>query len=339
MSHAKQPILPPFSGIGQTPRESMKAAYAEFLEAMIRIREFEENVQRLYVKGVIHGTTHLCQGQEAIAVGAARALRPQDYVTVTYRSHGHAIAKGMEPRGIFAELMGRASGCSKGKGGSMHLTDFDRQVIGSFGIVGAGLPVALGAAVSARLQGEDRVSATFFGDGAANIGAFHETLNMAAVWRAPVVFICENNIYGEFSRIDETTAVIRLADRAAAYGMPSARVDGNNVLEVFEAVKQAVDRAVKGDGPTLLECVTYRHRGHSRTDPAKYRPAEEVQAWLAYDPIRLYREWLRQHGLIADAQAETMQERIRAELVRDAEAAEAAPRPDPGELLTDVYAD
>ena len=339
MVDEKTPILPPFGTLTNQRPALSDDQLVRLLEDMIRIREFEEKVQRLFLQGLIHGTTHLCQGQEAISIGVARAMDPEDYVTMTYRSHGHAIAKGMDITAIFAELMGRANGVCKGKGGSMHLTDFSKHVIGSFGIVGAGLPVALGAAMSAVIRGENRVSVTFFGDGATNIGAFHETLNMASVWKAPVVFVCENNIYGEFSRIDETTAVQKLSSRAAAYHMPGVTIDGNNVLEVMDAAGQAVRAARNGEGPSFIECVTYRHRGHSRTDPAKYRPDAEVKAWLGYDPISLYANWLEENGILQKSDVEQRFKQIRGEIDTAADSAEASPWPDAQEALTDVYAE
>lgn len=221
----------------------------------------------------------------------------------------------------------------------MHLTDFSKNLIGSFGIVGAGIPVAVGAAMSAKLRGEPRVSVTFFGDGAVNIGAFHEALNMAAVWKAPVVFVCENNIYGEFSRFDETTSVNPLSIRAAAYGIPGYRLDGNNILEVYETAKRVIEAARRGEGPSFVEAVTYRQRGHSRTDPAKYRPEEEVAAWLEYDPIHLFEKWLIHHRILEELDIERLKEQVRRRVALAAERAEAAPWPDIDELYTDVYAE
>lgn len=337
--HEKVPMMPPAGKLVADRPDLTDARLVELLSGMILIREVEEKVQRLYMKGLIHGTTHLCQGQEAVSIGAAQAMEPEDYVTMTYRSHGHALARGIPVKDIFAELMGRATGVCKGKGGSMHLTDFSRNVIGSFGIIGAGMPVALGAAMSALYRGEQRVSVSFFGDGTANIGAFHETLNMAAVWQAPVVFVCENNLYGEFSRIDETSALTRVADRIAAYNIPATTIDGNNVLEVAAAIGRAVKAARAGEGPQFVECVTYRHRGHSRTDPAKYRPEAEVKAWLAYDPIPLYAEWLQDRGIVGKADVDRLYGKVRAEVDEAADQAERAPWPELAELLTDVYAD
>jgi pyruvate dehydrogenase E1 component alpha subunit len=333
----KKPILPPSTPIENERPDMSHQQLVEMLVGMIRIREFEEKVQRLYMQGLIHGTTHLCQGQEAVSIGVAAAIRPDDYITMTYRSHGHAIARGMEMKALFAELMGRATGIVKGKGGSMHFTDFSKNVIGSFGIIGAGLPVALGAAMSATYKGEDRVSVTFFGDGSTNIGAFHESLNMASVFHAPVVFICENNIYGEYSRIDHTTSVSKLSERAASYNMPGFTINGNNVLEVMEVTRQAVDRARRGEGPTFIECVTYRQRGHSRTDPGKYRPDDEVRAWLNYDPITLFKAWLIEQGLMDENQYNQLRESVLQEINEAAEFAESSPWPDTSEIMTDIY--
>jgi len=335
----KKPILPSGEPIRQDKPEALSESdLLGMFRDMVLIREAEEKVQSLYMKGLIHGTTHLCQGQEAVSVGAAKALKPQDYVTMTYRGHGHALARGMDVAKFFAELMGRSTGINKGKGGSMHLCDFDLNLIGAFAIIGAGIPVAVGAAMSAKLKGEDRISVNFFGDGTTNIGAFHEALNMASVWKAPVVFICENNIYGEFSRIDETTAVTRLSNRVAAYGMPGVTVNGNNVLEVYEEVKKAAERARSGGGPTFIECVTYRQRGHSRTDPAKYRPKEEVEAWLSYDPIRLFKDWLVEKGIAAEAHLNELTESVKAAVDRAAAEAEQSPWPSLDELTTETYA-
>jgi acetoin:2,6-dichlorophenolindophenol oxidoreductase subunit alpha len=336
---SKKPILPPNQPIlNPIPEKLSKVDLMKMLRDMILIREAEDKVQGLYMKGLIHGTTHLCQGQEAVSVGVAKALQKNDYVSMTYRGHGHAIARGMEVTSIFSELMGRATGINKGKGGSMHLSDFDLGLIGSFAIIGAGIPVALGAAMSSKIKNEKRVSVNFFGDGTTNIGAFHETLNMAAVWKAPIVFICENNIYGEFSRIDETTSVDQLSKRAAAYNMPGITINGNNILEVFEETLKAVEHAREGNGPTFIECVTYRHRGHSRTDPAKYRPEEEVKAWLNYDPINLFKDWLTEHKLATVYELKKLHDEVKAQVNEAADKAEKGPWPSLDELLTETYA-
>ncbi|HYM68644.1 MAG TPA: thiamine pyrophosphate-dependent dehydrogenase E1 component subunit alpha [bacterium] len=304
-------------------------------ERMAQIREFEEQVHTLFLKDLVPGTTHLCQGQEAVAVGVAAALRRDDYTTYTYRGHGHVLARGMDMVAAFAEIMGRAAGVNRGKGGSMHLTDRRLGLMGSFAIVGAGLPVAVGLARAAQLDGGGRVSVTFFGDGAVNIGAFHEALNLAAVWKAPVVFVCENNLYGEFSRVDHTTPFEDLARRATAYAMPAEPVDGNDVLVVRRSARAAVERARAGGGPSFLECKTYRHRGHSRSDPGRYRPSEEVAAWMARDPLLIAQAKLVELG-VPDAQLEAVRQAQRAAVARASDAALASPPPGPDELERDV---
>lgn len=311
----------------------------EWYSSMLRIRLFEEKVQELFMGGNIEGTTHLCQGQEAVSVGAIAAMRPEDVLTNTYRGHGQALARGMPPERAFAELMGRATGVAGGVGGSMHLVDFGVGNIGSNAIVGAGLPIAVGAAMSFKLRGQPRVALTFFGDAATNIGTFHEAMNMAAVWQAPVVFIVENNLYGEYSAVRETTPIDDLALRAEAYAMPGRIVDGQDVEAVYEATGEAIDRARRGDGPTLLEMKTYRYRGHSRADPAKYRPEGELERWKARDPIELLGARLAAEGLLSGED----QARARADLQVDidaaAERARSAPLPTLEEIRAYVYAD
>jgi acetoin:2,6-dichlorophenolindophenol oxidoreductase subunit alpha len=308
--------------------------HLDWFRRMIEIRLFEDKVQELFQQGLIEGTTHLCQGQEAVSVGAMAALRPDDYLTVTYRGHGHAIARGLEIEGLFAEIMGRSTGCCRGVGGSMHFTDFERGLIGAFAIVGAGLPVAVGAALSAKLKGEDRVAMTFFGDGTTNIGTFHEALNMAAVWKAPVVFVIENNLYGEYSPLRETTPLDDLAERAKSYAIPGVVVDGQDVDAVHAAVQEAVDRARRGDGPSLLEMKTYRYRGHSRTDPAKYRVPGELERWKERDPITLLGAKLD----LPDAEQRRIWADVQAEIDEAAERAAAAPYPTLEETRDYVYA-
>lgn len=310
----------------------------QWLRTMLLIRRFEDKVQQLFLQGLIPGTTHLCQGQEAVSVGALNAISPADYLTITYRGHGQALARGVDPETAFAELMGRETGVCKGRGGSMHLTDFSRGLIGSFAIVGAGLPVALGAAMSAKLRGTTSVALTFFGDGATNIGTFHESLNMASVWKAPVVFICENNLYGEYSPVRATTPVDDLAVRATAYAIPGVTVDGNNVDAVYAATRAAVERARSGDGPTLLECKTYRYSGHSRTDPAKYRQPGELDAWKARDPIKRLGEALAAEGVMSVAEQDAMFQEVQDLINVAAERAAAAPWPKREEIDRYVYA-
>jgi pyruvate dehydrogenase E1 component alpha subunit len=305
---------------------------------MVLIRQFEEMVQNLFLRGLVPGTTHLCQGQEAVAVGVAAALNPGDYSTYTYRGHGHVLARGMDTEAALAEIMGRSTGVNRGKGGSMHLTDSRLGLMGSFAIVGAGLPVAVGLGRAAQLKGNGRISVTFFGDGATNIGAFHEALNLASVWKAPVLFVCENNLYGEFSRINHTTPVSDLATRAASYAMRAEIVDGNDVQAVYAAARTAGNLARAGEGPTFLECKTYRHRGHSRSDAAKYRPPEEVEAWLAKDPIPLARRQLLESGTVSEDELTRVESEVDRGVEEAAGRASAAPWPDASEVTRDAYA-
>jgi pyruvate dehydrogenase E1 component alpha subunit len=253
---------------------------------MLEIRAFEDEVQRLFTQNLVRGSTHLGQGQEAVAVGACSVLRDGDTMTCTYRGHAAVIAMGAPLDRSMAEILGKADGLCGGRGGSMHLTDVKRGVLGSFAIVGAHLPIAAGAALAAQYRGTGAVSLTFFGDGTTNIGAFHEALNLASIWRLPVVFVCENNFYGEYSPLALTTPLTRLADRAAAYSMPGEQIDGNDLPLVRDAVERAAARARAGEGPTFIEALTYRQKGHSRTDPGAYRPEGELEQWLKRDPIQ-----------------------------------------------------
>lgn len=310
----------------------------DWLRQMLEVRLFEEKVQELFMQGLVQGTTHLCQGQEAVSVGAISAMEPKDYLTITYRGHGHALARGMPMDAAFGELMGRVSGCCRGVGGSMHLTDFSRNLIGAFAIVGAGYPVAVGAAMSARLRGTDAAAVTFCGDGATNIGTFHESLNMASVWKAPIVFIVENNLYGEYSPVRQTTPLDDLAERAKAHAMPGVAVDGQDVSVVHEAVAIALRRARAGEGPTLIEAKTYRFRGHSRTDPGTYRPREEIDHWAARDPIRLLGGALAHDGVLSADEQQALRERVQDEVDASAERAAQAPPPTVEEIKSYVYA-
>jgi pyruvate dehydrogenase E1 component alpha subunit len=325
--------------VGTSPAGVDASTLLDLYEQMSVIRHTEQAAYDLFMQGLVKGTTHLAAGHEAVAVGASAALRPDDYVFATYRGHHHAIARGATPEECLAELMSRATGICKAKGGSMHLTKAAAGMLGSYAIVGSHLPIAAGAAWSASLRGSEQLAVAFFGDGATNIGAFHEALNLAAVWRLPVLFVCENNLYMEYTPIASVTAVANpAADRAPAYGIPADLIDGNDVLAVRDCVAAAAKRARAGDGPSLIEARTYRHFGHSRADPATYRPEEEVKAWLERDPLDLARARLDELGvskeqiLAADERAES--------LVADAvAAAKAAPPADPAEALTDVWAD
>jgi TPP-dependent pyruvate/acetoin dehydrogenase alpha subunit len=308
-------------------------------EQMAVIRGTEKAAHDLFMRGLVKGTTHLAAGHEAVAVGASAALRPDDYVFATYRGHPHAIARGASPEGCLAELMQKSTGVCKAKGGSMHLTQADHGMLGSYAIVGAHLPMAAGAAWSARLRGTSQVAVAFFGDGATNIGAFHEALNLAAVWKLPVVFVCENNRYMEYTPIASVTSVANpAADRAAANGMPGVLVDGNDVVAVHATMAEAVRRARSGEGPTVVEALTYRHFGHSRTDPATYRPQEEVEEWLARDPLLVARAKLIDLGATA-AEVDTADARAAEVVAAASRAAQAAPAADPEGALTDVWAD
>ena len=305
---------------------------------MLEIRLFEDKVQELFQQGKLGGSTHLCQGQEAVSVGAMAALRSDDRLTVTYRGHGQALARGVPMEACFAELMGRTTGCCKGVGGSMHFTDVERGLLGAFAIVGAGLPIALGAAQAAKLQGSDAVALTFFGDGSTNIGTFHESLNIAATWRSPIVFVVENNLYGEYTPMRDTTPLDDLAERAKAYAMPGVIVDGQDVDAVHDAVAEAVARARAGNGPSLLEMKTYRYRGHSRTDPARYRPAGELDAWKQRDPIELLAARLQEDGLLDADQRQRLRDEVQAEVDATADRAAQAPHPTLEETRKYVYA-
>jgi pyruvate dehydrogenase E1 component alpha subunit len=321
--------------VGVVGAEELLALY----EQMAVIRGTEKAAHDLFLAGLVKGTTHLAAGHEAVAVGASAALRPDDYVFATYRGHHHAMARGATPAECLAELMSKATGLCRAKGGSMHLTKASTGMLGSYAIVGAHLPMAAGAAWSARLRGSGQVAVAFFGDGATNIGAFHEALNLAAVWALPVLFICENNLYMEYTPIGSVTAVAHpAADRAPGYQIPAEVIDGNDVVLVKDAVRRAAERARSGGGPTVLEAMTYRHFGHSRTDPAAYRPAGELEQWLARDPLELARARLEAAGMPAEAVTAAGQRAERAVAAAVAEA-KAAPGPEPGDALTDVWAD
>lgn len=310
----------------------------EQLRRMLEIRSVEDRIQKLYTEGEVRGSTHLCSGQEAVSVGIARATRPDDVITCTYRGHGHALALGVAPDQVIGEICGRSIGCAGGLGGSMHLVEPSVGLMPTAAIIGAGLPIACGAALAARLKKSDRVAVSIFGDGSANIGAFHEALNFAAIRKLAVVFVCENNLYGEYSRINLTTPIENIADRAASYGMPGAVVDGQDVDTVANAMEEAVVRARSGQGPTLVEMKTYRYSGHSRSDPATYRPPGELDAWLKRDPIELFARVLVTEGAIGDHDLD----RLRTEALDTVEAVVArvlaAPRPAASEIFAHVTA-
>ncbi|HEY7222517.1 MAG TPA: thiamine pyrophosphate-dependent dehydrogenase E1 component subunit alpha [Micromonosporaceae bacterium] len=291
-------------------RRAAVADPIEQLRRMVEIRLLEDALNRLYSDGMIRGSIHTCQGQEAVAVAAAACSRPEDFVCATYRGHGVAMAFGVTPLAVAAEVLGRVDGSTGGLGGSMHLVDASVNVLPTMAIVGAGMPIAAGAALAASVTRSGAVSFCLFGDGSTNIGAFHEALNLAAVWRLPVVFICENNLYGEYSPLGRTTAVDSIAERGRAYSMHSLVADGQDLAAMREAVGQAAGRARAGEGPTLIEAKTYRYHGHSRADPATYRPEGELEAWLRRDPVTLYAEALRRDGALDEPSAQRLRESV-----------------------------
>ena len=316
-----------------------KEAMMDMYLRMVRIREFENKAQSLFAEGKIPGFVHLYLGEEAVATGVCECLRDDDYITSTHRGHGHIIAKGGDLKYMMAELFGKATGYCKGKGGSMHIADRDRGILGANGIVGAGHNIAVGAGLSASYRGTDQVCACFFGDGATNQSTFHEGLNMAAIWNLPVVFVCENNNYGISMSQARHQAIKDVSDRAAAYGMPGIAVDGNDVMAVYEAASEAVARARKGQGPTLIECKTYRQHGHFEGDPAPYKPAEEQAAWMKRDPIPNFRKYLIDNGVADEDELCGIEAGVAKEVSDAIEFAAAQPWPDADSVVVDVYSD
>jgi pyruvate dehydrogenase E1 component alpha subunit len=312
----------------------------EMLRKMILIREFDELAIKLRSAGKIYGAVHPYVGQEAIAVGACANLTHADRVTSTHRGHGHCIAKGADIRRMMAELFGRVDGYCKGKGGSMHIADFSIGMLGANGIVGGGLPIATGAALAAQLDGKGNVAVCFFGDGAVSEGEFHEALNISSVWSLPIVFVCENNQYAANNAVHVQHRVPDLAAHASAYGIPGASIDGNDVLAVYDALRVAADRARAGDGPSLVECKTYRWYFHAMRNapPPETRPADEITAWKARDPIARFASDLVARGLLAETELGRIRNEIEAELQAAVAFAEASPFPDPDDLLVDMYA-
>lgn len=310
----------------------------EMLATMVKIREFETKVQQFFADGKIPGFVHLYIGEEAVATGACAALTDRDYITSTHRGHGHLIAKGGELKLMMAELFGRKTGYCKGKGGSMHIAAVELGILGANGIVGGGGPIANGAALAAKYKGTDIVSVCFFGDGASNQGTTQEALNLASAWRLPVVFVNENNGYGISCPTCKSMAVTDIADRAAAYDMPGVVVDGNDVLAVHEAAVEAVKRARGGEGPSLIECKTYRWRGHFEGDVCVYRDDSEVEDWIKKDPIKRFQEKLLAEGILTTEQLQEIRQKVGKELEEAIAFAEESPLPDPQEVLEDVYA-
>jgi pyruvate dehydrogenase E1 component alpha subunit len=307
--------------------------------SQVLLREAEQRAFDLFLQNLVKGTSHLSLGQEAVAAGFGTAMQPGDLSFCTYRGHAHTLARGVPVEKVLGELMQRDNGLMRGKGGSMHLTSAEHGVMGSYAIIGAHLPIACGAAWRAQYKGAKDVSVCFFGDGTTNIGAFHEALNFAAIWKLPVIFVCENNLYMEYTAISTVTAVPQpAADRAAAYGLERILIDGNDADVVYRTAQDAFAKARAGQGPSLIECLTYRHSGHSRADPAKYRPEGELEKWKERDPVKLYRERLKQFG-VDDKAIVGIETEVR-KIVDDAtEACKASPMPPLDILTTDVYAD
>ena len=319
-------------------REAVRSDRTARYERMVEIRTLEDAVRGLFAEGLVHGTTHTCQGQEAVAVGVASALRPTDTVCCTYRGHGHAMALGMTPLQVCGEIMGRVVGSIGGVGGSMHLCDTSIGLLPTFAIVGAGVPVAAGAALTAQVRGTDDVAVSLFGDGAANIGAFHEGINLAAIWKLPAIFICENNQYGEYSPIATTTPIANIADRAGSYGIPGEVVDGQDVDAVNAAVEAAAARARAGDGPSLLEMKTYRYAGHSRSDTAPYRPEGEFDEWYERDPIATFGARLVAEGLLAESDVDAIAARISGDVDAAIDEVKAAASPGVASMFENILA-
>jgi pyruvate dehydrogenase E1 component alpha subunit len=308
----------------------------EMYKKMLEIRKFEEKVYDLFTQNLIPGTMHLYMGEEAVAVGVCAALTPNDFITSTHRGHGHCIAKGASLTKMMAEIFGKKTGYCKGKGGSMHITDKNIGMLGANAVVGGAIPIAVGAGLSCKLKYPERVTACFFGDGASNQGTFHEGINMASVWGLPVIFVCENNLYAMGTRQSMVMKIEDISQRAAGYGIPGVTVDGNDVMAVYEEAHKAVTRARKGEGPTLLECKTYRHKGHSRFDPAKYRPREEVDEWMARDPVESFREKLLDKG-IPEEFLHKIESTVESEIEEAVEFAQESPLPEPEDALKDVW--
>lgn len=317
-----------------------KSKLVEMYRMMLKIRRFEEKSSELWAQGFLPGLVHLYIGEEAVAVGACSNLRKDDYIVSTHRGHGHLIAKGGDMRRMMAELMAKRTGYNKGKGGSMHICDFDIGIVGATGIVGSGIPIAAGVGLSIQSRGTDQVCVSFFGDGASNTGAFHEGMNLAAAWKLPVIFVCENNLYAISVPASKSTSAKNVADRGVAYGIPGVVVDGMDVIAVYEVVGEAVKRARSGMGPTLVECKTYRFRGHHEGDPKRgltYRTEEELKSWEARCPIKTFEARLIEQGVLAKAEVEEVERSVESEIAEAVKFAIESPPPDPSTALEDVF--
>jgi TPP-dependent pyruvate/acetoin dehydrogenase alpha subunit len=318
------------TGIGKT-------RLAGIYESMQRIRVFEERVARLFAAGKVPGFVHLYVGEEAVAVGVCAHLRNDDYIGSTHRGHGHCLAKGADVERMMAELFGKSTGLCGGRGGSMHVADASKGILGAVPIVGGGVPLALGPGLTAKVKGTDQVSVAFFGDGAVNQGVVSESLNLASVWKLPVIFVCENNLYAQSTPSFYHLSIDSVADRGAAFGMPGVKVDGMDVFKVYEAAGEAIARARRGEGPTLVEACTYRFRAHFEGDPAAYRSAEELEYHKGRDPIAAFRRDVLEAGILKRAELDVIDAAVRAEIDKAVSYAEASPMPDPAELEANVY--
>ena len=311
----------------------------EMYKTMLKIRKFEQVAMNTFAEGKIPGFVHLYIGEEAVATGVCANLKDSDYITSTHRGHGHILAKGGDLKFMMAELFGKATGYCKGKGGSMHIADATKGILGANGIVGAGHNIAVGAGLSAQYRGTDQVCVCFFGDASTNQGTFHESLNMASVWNLPVVFVCENNLYGISMSQNRHQAIKDVADRGVAYNVPGIVVDGNDVFAVYEAAKEAIKRAREGKGPTLIECKTYRHRGHFEGDPCVYKPTEEQEEWLAKDPIPRFEKYLVENEILTEEKLKEVQNKVESQIDEAVDFANNSPYPELESVLEDVYTD
>ncbi|KYN78552.1 pyruvate dehydrogenase (acetyl-transferring) E1 component subunit alpha [Clostridium sporogenes] len=311
----------------------------EMYKTMLKIRKFEQVAMNTFAEGKIPGFVHLYIGEEAVATGVCANLKDSDYITSTHRGHGHILAKGGDLKFMMAELFGKATGYCKGKGGSMHIADATKGILGANGIVGAGHNIAVGAGLSAQYRETDQVCVCFFGDASTNQGTFHESLNMASVWKLPVVFVCENNLYGISMSQDRHQAIKDVADRGVAYNVPGIVVDGNDVFAVYEAAEEAIKRAREGKGPTLIECKTYRHRGHFEGDPCVYKPTEEQEEWLAKDPIPRFEKYLVENEILTEQKLKEVQSKVESEIDEAVDFANNSPYPELESVLEDVYTD
>jgi len=320
------------------PKEQLLSMY----RMMVTIRRFEETLRDLFFQGQVPGFVHVSIGEEAVPTGVCAALSDKDYITTTHRGHGHMLAKGGKPKQMMAELFGKKTGYCKGKGGSMHIVSYDLGILGANGIVGGGIPIATGAALASSFRGNEAVAVSFFGDGASNEGTFHESLNLAGLWKLPVIYVCQNNCYAEFTPTSESTSVKDIAVRAQGYNMPGVIVDGNDVLAVYEVIKAAVERAKRGEGPTLVEAKTYRWEGHVVGEQAfvgEYRPAEEVEAAKQRCPILLFSQQVVATGFIDEAELNRIAGEVQRDIDEAVAFAQSSPLPEPEEALNDLFAE